>query len=433
MVQEQQSTILHGNWAGWRFVALVLVACCLFGYLGLRLWPSDPIVATVPLGAVPGKPSIDELTGHAFIPNYLDTNVEMLATSTGTLLRTLVVGSNGGAHPGAVRIDGPAHRVFVASDDGRLSAFDTRSGTPFLVATLGGSIQIMALDQRRHRLFVANPDTGALSIVNSNTGALLQVVSTGLSPQALVVDETTSRLFLASPSDRSIRVLDAATGALLRVIRLNMQPQALLVDEPLGLVFVASADGATVTVLDALSGKPLRAAHLGALNTLGHLPLLAAANATGRLFVASGSSVRLLDLRSGRLLRVVKLRSPVTAMADYRQSHTCLVVTQGSTDGAGRLVGRGAVAVLDDGSGEVRRTLTVGVGPRFIAVDAPHRRALVVNTGLNPDSSFARIPLPDSTWIQRLPWIGSIIPWSNQAQMPSNGRGSVTLLDLSRL
>ncbi len=83
----------------------------------------------------------------------------------------------------------------------------------------------------------------------------------------------------------------------------------------------------------------------------------------------------------------------------------CLAVTQGAVDSLGRLQGDGAVVALDTRTGMARRVVAVGVGPRSIGLDEHRQRALVVNTALNPDGSFADSPAPQGawTWLQRIP------------------------------
>jgi hypothetical protein len=96
-------------------------------------------------------------------------------------------------------------------------------------------------------------------------------------------------------------------------------------------------------------------------------------------------------------------------------------------------MGTGAVVVLDSGQGTVRRTIAVGVGPQSISIDTQRRRALVVDTGLNPDGTLAHVRSPASPWIQRLPLLSVFLSLPGQAKMPPDGRGSLTVLDLSRL
>jgi len=96
-----------------------------------------------------------------------------------------------------------------------------------------------------------------------------------------------------------------------------------------------------------------------------------------------------------------------------------------------------AVVALDTRTGMARRVVAVGVGPRSIGPDEHRQRALVVNTALNPDGSFADPPAPQGawTWTERIPWVGA---WLSRFGQPRpvaspNGQGSMMVLDLSRL
>ena len=81
----------------------------------------------------------------------------------------------------------------------------------------------------------------------------------------------------------------------------------------------------------------------------------------------------------------------------------------------------------------VERSVAVGAGPRSIVLDERRKRALVVNTNVNTDGSVLHLPTAHASWLQRIPWLGERLPWLVRPSASADGRGSITVLDLSRL
>ena len=249
------------------------------------------------------------------------------------------------------------------------------------------------------------------------------------------MDDRTDRVLVAASTDDAVTMLDAATGAVLRVVHVGFVPRGMAVSVPLGRVFVAPAAGSRVRVLDARSGALLHLIVLGHRSRARFSPQasLAIDERTGHLFVATGTAVRMLDARTGQLLHSAFTTSPVVGMAIDSGSSHCLAITQGASDSRGHLRSDGAVLVLDTRTGMVERSVAVGAGPRAIILDERRQRALVVNTNINPDGSFVHLPTPQASWPQRIPWLGDWLHWLVHPSASADGRGSITVLDLSRL
>lgn len=414
----------------------ILAALLALALLLPQFRAQDLVVASMPLGMFPGAVVMDDRTGRAFIANDLDTSVNVLDSGSGTVLRRLTVGSNGGAHPEAVVVDSADNHAFVATDDGLVSMLDASSGALISINPLGGSALTLATDGR-HRIFVANADSGVVSTLDAGSGRVVHTSTGGSYPMELGVDDRTRRVFVADAADDIVTMLDATSGAPLRAIHVGFVARGMVISVPLGRVFLAAPDASSIRVLDARSGAQLRPIALNGSTLTRGKPVVAVDDRTEHLFVAIGTHVSMLDARTGRLLSRAPLGSRVVAMAIDDRGSRCLAVTQGAVDSLGRLQGNGAVVALDTRTGMARRMVAVGVGPRSIGLDERQQRALVVNTALNPDGSFADPPAPQGawTWTERIPWVGS---WLSRFDQPRpaaspNGQGSVTVLDLSRL
>jgi YVTN family beta-propeller protein len=117
------------------------------------------------------------------------------------------------------------------------------------------------------------------------------------------------------------------------------------------------------------------------------------------------NSLSILDAHSGTLLQTVAVGQNPDAVAVDARKGRVYVASQGATDAAGNPVGPGSVEVLDARSGQIMRTITVGVAPNAIAVDERTGDAFVVNAGgpLSRPSTWAWVPRWMRRWLPFLP------------------------------
>ncbi len=99
-----------------------------------------------------------------------------LATRTGTLIRSVTIGSiHTPGEAAAVAVDERTHRLFVVtqSSDGagqgptELGVFDAKSGRPLSGVLLGVGPPAMAVDAQTARVFVANTGDGTVSVLDA--------------------------------------------------------------------------------------------------------------------------------------------------------------------------------------------------------------------------------------------------------------------------
>ena len=283
---------------------------------------------------------------------------------------------------------------------------------------LGMSPSAVAVDARTGRAFITG-DRAAVSVVATRSGRILTTTLLDEVPSAPVVDERDGRIYVTIFNDPlatsnggnsgSVDVLDARTGALLHTVQLGGQPSgqpgALAVDEQSARVFVLSFNdvrvgGNSVTVLEGKSGRVLRTIRL----MLGPQSL-AIDEHTNRVFVQSNGdagpnasgSLSLLDATSGRLLRTVTLGPLLGAPAVDALTGRAFVVENGPHGGQ--------VRMLDATSGRILRTTRVPIGAGIVAftLDTQTRRIYVSSTG-GPvcmlDAATGRLlrTLPQQRW-----------------------------------
>lgn len=383
-------------------------------------------------------------------------------TGNAPLLRTIALPRR----PFELAVDARTHRVFVIGTTvgGYLSMLDARTGTLLRTVALGalplhlGGARL-AVDTRTGRVFI--PNGGGITMLDARTGAPLRTIAAG--GYATKVDELRGHVF--SLSSHALAMLDARSGALLRVTPLPIVPVGLAVVEPSGWVVASDQSGARVSLLDARSGELVR-------TIAGAGDPVAIDGRRGRVFGITATGVSLLDVRSGRLVRTLPVDDSYDAAVDLRQglvivptatsfsgwrapsvvtlrrtldgmalrtmrvgtgravvaldarSDQLVVATTGPFDASGNAIARGTVRLIDARSGQVRRTVTVGVDPLAVAVDERTERTFVVNSGgiAPPPDPWTWIPAPVR---RRLPFLAA----RPQAHPVS---GSVNVLALSR-
>jgi len=264
--------------------------------------------------------------------------------------------------------------------------------------TIGGSYQDggVAVDERTGLTFIgtlsANGMSNAVHVLDVRTGALLRTVTVGSRihpPTAAAVDERTGRVFVAMGTANSVGVLDARSGAVLRSIPVGPSPMALAVDARLGHVFVVNYGPADA------SRSPL-----------------------------GNGNVSMLDATSGRVLGTVAVGEAPRAVAVDQRDGRVFVLNGGHSDGAERVIDPGSVSVLDARTGRVVRTVRVGDLPVAVAVDEQRGRAFVATYGHVVEADrWAWLP----GWLRgRLPCVP---PPPVRASAPSS---SVSIIDATR-
>jgi len=184
---------------------------------------------------------------------------------------------------------------------------------------VGTNPAIVAVDARDRRVFVVNE--GAL--VADTTGETLLPVASG-----------------------NATMLDEATGRVLRTVPVGQNPVAVAVDMSTRRVFVLNA---------------------GRIDT--------SAGVT-----ASGSSVTILDARTGAVVRTVGIgRIPVTlsAVGAYPMVRQALAVD--SVTGQVFVVVPTGLIVLDGATGNIQRRVALDGAPSLVTVDSQARRVYVGN------------------------------------------------------
>lgn len=336
------------------------------------------------VGVDPVSIVVDQRHGHAFVTSQDaggrlcsgpavtrgcepigTTDVSMLDTMTGNVVRTVTVspgatgqdGSSSYAGPGALAVDEQAGHVFAV----------TRTSAP--------------------------PGLAAdVSMLDGASGKLLHQVTLQPSPYMVVVDAHVHRAFVTSFTSNKVWMLDTRTGVLLRTLRVGTAPHPFAAADRWDghIVLLGSMLGSRsgprgeIALLDARTGILLHSATLGA----GAFFQLAVDSGCGRVYIpdlsgAPRGRVFVLDGRTGKVLRMIALDSiPLNPIVDPRTGH--LVVT-----GYIRTGQPGKLLVIDGAGGHILRSFAIGQEPRMSALDPVTGHVLIATDGKPPTRTSA--------------------------------------------
>jgi DNA-binding beta-propeller fold protein YncE len=251
----------------------------------------------------------------------------------------------------------------------------------------------IAMDDGSGLVFVSAssyPGHDHVLVLNPATGRVLRTIATPAWPVAQVVDRRTRHVFVASAN--RLLMLDAHSEALASSMRIVPDPTSLSLDEHAGRVYVASSGSVTCTynacthqdgalrILDARTGRVLRMTILQ-----GQAWVLAAIDGPAhRLVVAGGASapylddVTLFDVPSGRLLGRMPLPGgfmvydpPVVDEATGRAFVPVIAARNNAS----------YVAVVDVQRSRLVRLVPLGRGAIEMAVDPRTERVVAATSG----------------------------------------------------
>jgi len=403
--------------------------------------------------ALPGQPfgvttvAVDARRGRAYTASTGSTSCSssgggpQTCTTTGAAVVVL-----------DARTGQPLHTLAV--DAGRGMAIDGRTGLLYALPTAGGTPPGGPP--------ISGGGTTRVTVIDPRTGRVVRTIALpgggqGFGFGTLAIDARGGRLVVvrtfasgfggSGTPPSAMDVVALADGQLLRHVPLpgaRFVPFAsLLIDESRERAFFIASAG--VSTLDPRRGTLVRVTPTGGgvgtlvedartghvfTTTLGPLRVVAmgARNSAARTQVPAGDgSLRMLDARSGALLRSVPIGPFTTGVAVDERRGRVYVLSVGFADARGGLTRPGTLNVVDERSGQIVRTLVVGAVPATLALDRRHDRLLVGCYGAvggTADDPWGWVPGP----VRRL------LPFLPRPPAPtSTAQGSVMILDTTRL
>ena len=155
-----------------------------------------------------------------------------------------------GRGPQAMALDPAGDRAYVTLEEGVLVTLDTGSERVLCRTSVGRDPQGVAVHPSSGEVYVANRGDGTVSVVqNAGCGEVNTVVGL-MHPSAIVVDNLANRIYVSDSAAGQVVILDAERHQVVGSITVGSFPDALAVDPTSGLLYVANAGDGTLSVVE---------------------------------------------------------------------------------------------------------------------------------------------------------------------------------------
>jgi len=291
------------------------------------------------------------------------------------------VPSQSGGPVTTITLPAGAAPVFAVYASGSVYVAGANPGACGPVATVGGCVYIIsgstnvlaaAIPAGRNPVaLAATPDGKFVYVVNQGDNTVTPIttspltvgapIAVGTSPMWAAAKSDGSTVYVANQGSNNVSVIDVASNTVTATLAVGAGPRFVTYDNRLRRLYVANTGGNTITVFNADQNPP-PAAPLGTV-TVGSNPTTISPLADGsRAYVSNAGCVDRLDLT---------------------------LACTGNT-----------VSVVDASSLTLRKNVTVGAGPVWLASSPDSIRVEVVNRDSNNISS---IRTSDDTVVNTLP------------------------------
>ncbi len=209
-----------------------------------------------------------------------------------------------GADPQAIALDPQRDRAYVTLSEGSLVAVDTQSDRVVCVTEVGSDPQGVAVDQSTGLVYVANSGAGTVTVVDE-LGCGGATTVTGLeAPSAVAVDESAGRVYVADCGAGQVVVLETGGQRVIQRLAVGSCPENLALDRESGFLYVGNSGDGTVSVIGLENLETTATVQV----SLGPVLGLASDRAAGEAYVVCLDSpprrrVTVLDLPGGDVER----------------------------------------------------------------------------------------------------------------------------------
>ena len=152
-------------------------------------------IGSVDLAGEAGNTRVDRVSGHVFVGVQTRNELAEIDPRTLRILRRFPLAGCLSSH--SVAIDAPARAAYIGCQmNARIVRLDLRTGAVTHTGGVGVGVDVLALDETRHRLYVAS-ESGVVSVYDVDTGGLTRIAQAFLVLHAHVVavDPRTHRVY----------------------------------------------------------------------------------------------------------------------------------------------------------------------------------------------------------------------------------------------
>ena len=281
-------------------------------------------------------------------------------------------------------VDSAAGRLYVTHGT-EIVVVDMASNT--VVGRIGDTPRVHGIAiAPASRGFTTNGGENKVGIVDLKTLQTLNKVDAGLNPDAILYEPGQKEIYALNHTGKSATVIDAATGKVNATIPLGGQAESGQADPALGRVFVNIEDKNAIDVIDTKTHA-----------VVSTWPVAPAESPTGmaiditahRLFVGGGSSLVMIDAKTGKVIASAPICQGTDATAYDPGTRTAF-----ASCGDGSIT---AVKVSGD-TLTVTQTIQTARGARTMALDPVTHRIYTAAPDFQPPADAKARPtaVPDS-------------------------------------
>ncbi|MBS4043359.1 MAG: HYR domain-containing protein, partial [Chitinophagaceae bacterium] len=208
---------------------------------------SIPIVSTVSTTPSTGNGS----NAYAYIANYDNSTVQVINTSTSSIVSTINVGLN----PVALIINNENSKVYVANrGSNTVSVINTSTNTVLSTINVGTQPYGLAISNDDTRLYVINRTSETVSAINLQTNQILNtiVLGVGSSPSSAILNNDGSKLYLVNNGStyNSVSVINTVSNTITNTIPVGTRPYQITISQDGTKLFVSNNTGSSVSVIN---------------------------------------------------------------------------------------------------------------------------------------------------------------------------------------
>lgn len=190
---------------------------------------------------------------YAYVTNQSSSDLSVIDLERMTEVRRIPVPGM----PAGVAVSEALRAVFTVSPDSKtLRRFGLASDLPEIERQLDGGPIGVAVDEKRHRVFVSDWYNARVWVLTADELTLTATLETGSAPAGLAISLDGRWLATADRDSNQVSIFDAATLALVHRVTVGERPFGVTF-APDGRVFSADVGSNTVTAVDPASGTVL--------------------------------------------------------------------------------------------------------------------------------------------------------------------------------
>ena len=191
----------------------------------------------------------DAMAGKIFVSNERDNTVTVLDSET---LKTIKVIPTGRRPRGSVITPDFKEVVVCIGDDNRLDVIDAEKlEVVRRYDASGPDPELLAIDGKGERIYVANEDDGLVTILDRATGKALAEVPVGVEPEGMGVSPDGTIVVNTSEQTSMAHIIDTKTFEVISNILVDTRPRVAEFTRDGKEVWVSAEVGGTVAIIDA--------------------------------------------------------------------------------------------------------------------------------------------------------------------------------------